>query len=237
MIVRRLATAVPRATLDRGRPPTRGAMLDDTENPKPAPEETLLERLGNQRAYDIRRGVKSDMKAARRSAKQAVARNAKIKEHRDKFTAEGRARILCEKCETEIYQLVDVTMRCPLGWQSLTKDSIRDDHVSVMGVKWNDTQWFCQCPPTEQPGNKDRRRGAAGKRWNKGGKPTPHQRALNLCPATTSASAVSPEELAAIEEETALLMARLDVSFQGLVNPRTRKARITKKEVPDDSCE
>ena len=53
--------------------------------------------------------------------------------------------VVCKQCAQEIYQLVSLVIRCPLGWQNLSKEGLRNKAVAVQGAQWSDTQWFCGC--------------------------------------------------------------------------------------------
>jgi len=85
--------------------------------------------------------------------------------------------IRCQTCGEEIYQRVQVTVKCPLGWRNLSKDGIRSSKVTVLGAYWNDIQWFCGCTPVAPPKNAlaevtDRRLKRPGSRWTKGNVPS-----------------------------------------------------------------
>jgi hypothetical protein len=85
--------------------------------------------------------------------------------------------VRCGSCEEEIYQQVQVTVKCPMGWKNLSKDGIRDKRVQIVGAVWGDSQWFCGCQPkppskAEKKPVVDRRVRKAGKRWAKNNVPS-----------------------------------------------------------------
>jgi len=87
-------------------------------------------------------------------------------------TTDSYEPVVCKKCKQELFQLVSVVVRCPLGWHNLTKEGLRHRSVSIQGAQWEDTQWFCGCT-TPSPRSKvgrhiDTRLQRAGERWAKG---------------------------------------------------------------------
>jgi len=91
--------------------------------------------------------------------------------------------IICKKCKQELYYLVSVVVKCPMGWKDLTKNGLRYKAVQVVGAKWGDTQFFCGCDGVQPNTSKDNITYKAGKRWTKGLVPNePHRRTRNPSP-------------------------------------------------------
>lgn len=89
----------------------------------------------------------------------------------------------CKKCGDELYNLVSVVVKCPMGWKNLTKDGIRHKAVQVVGVKWDDTQFFCGCEYEPPRRSRNSITYKAGQRWTKGLVPDdPHRRTKNPNP-------------------------------------------------------
>jgi len=94
------------------------------------------------------------------------------------------APVICKDCGEELYHLVDVVVKCPMGWKDLTKNGMRYKQVQVVGAKWEGSQWFCGCERPVVRRNrgkpKDNTTYRAGQRWTKGLVPyEPHKRTKN----------------------------------------------------------
>lgn len=55
------------------------------------------------------------------------------------------APIYCPGCGKEIYQLVSLQIKCPVGWRNLSKAGIRSPKVQVQAAFWDEATWFCDC--------------------------------------------------------------------------------------------
>jgi hypothetical protein len=187
--------------------------LSEQDDPRP-----LIEQMSKAKAYQIRRTIQADVNKAKREREKELLERERRKAHKKSFVESGGkyTPIICKKCKEEIYQVVDVTVRCPLGWQYLTKTAIRNDCVAIQGVKWEDTQWFCGCETSRPSPSRDRRVGRPGVRWNKGMKPTPHERMKNLYPVQNQPA--NEEELTEILSklnETPEDLADLEAELEG----------------------
>lgn len=97
--------------------------------------------------------------------------------------------IICKKCGEEIYHEVQVVVRCPLGWSSLSKEGMRSKKVKIKGTYFDDTRWICGCKigrpsRSHQKITAERHLHRPGKRWYKNMVPKPKsEKAKNPHPA------------------------------------------------------
>ena len=51
----------------------------------------------------------------------------------------------CPKCGAGLRQFVDMTVECDAGYPALNKRGLRRRDVTIWGVNWAGSRWFCKC--------------------------------------------------------------------------------------------
>ena len=93
--------------------------------------------------------------------------------------------ILCKDCGAELFQEVALVIRCPLGWNTLSKEGLRSKLVKIKGAYWDEVRWLCDCHarrPTkaQRHATDEKHIKRPGKRWYKNMVPAkPDPRAIN----------------------------------------------------------
>lgn len=67
--------------------------------------------------------------------------------------------ILCKQCGEEVYQVVNLEIRAPLGWNNLSKMGLRSNRIQIIGASYDASHWTCGCGVRPPTGPKDTRLG------------------------------------------------------------------------------
>jgi len=95
--------------------------------------------------------------------------------------------IFCSVCGDELFQEVQLVIRCPLGWNTLSKEGMRSALVKIKGAYWEAAHWTCGCNERRQTKAQiaalsEMHIKKPGKRWYK-----------NMVPAKTDTRAINPD--------------------------------------------